>query len=196
MSGYELLDQLSEQFFRPAGGYFANFSSSVGSISEEIYSQQAVYFSYTLPMGSELAVKSAPRFWVWAVQDPAGPPLDRIQIVKGWVENGEQRQSVRDVVCSNGRLPGSSGKCPRTTADVNLENCERTGTEGASELQVTFSDPDFSAEQSAFYYARVLENPTCRWTTLLANSADKSLPDDLSATVQERGWSSPIWYGH
>ena len=195
MSGYELLDQLSEQFFRPAGGYFANFSSSVGSISEEIYSQQAVYFSYTLPMGSELAVKSAPRFWVWAVQDPAGPPLDRIQIVKGWIEDGEERQSVRDVVCSNGRLPGTSGKCSRTTADVNLENCERTGTEGASELQVTFSDPDFSAEQSAFYYARVLENPTCRWTTLLANSAGKDLPDDLPATVQERGWSSPIWYG-
>ena len=137
----------------------------------------------------------APRFWVWASQDPNGPPLDRIQIVKGWVENGEQRQRVWDVVCSNGRLPGTSGKCPKTTADVNLESCERTGTEGAPELQVTFSDPDFSVEQSAFYYARVLENPTCRWTTLLANSADRDLPDDLPATVQERGWSSPIWYG-
>ena len=170
-----------------------------GDLPEDVGAQDnpvALAYERGVPMGSELAVKSAPRFWVWAVQDPAGPPLDRIQIVKGWVENGEQRQSVRDVVCSNGRLPGSSGKCPRTTADVNLENCERTGTEGASELQVTFSDPDFSAEQSAFYYARVLENPTCRWTTLLANSADKSLPDDLSATVQERGWSSPIWYGH
>jgi hypothetical protein len=114
-------------------------------------------------MGSDLLVNDAPRFWVWAVQDPAGPPLDRIQIVKGWVENGEQRQRVWDVACSNGRLPGASGKCPKTTADVNLESCERTGKEGATEL------------------------------TLLANSADKDLPDDLPATLQERGWSSPIW---
>jgi hypothetical protein len=76
---------------------------------------------------------------------------------------------------------------------VNLESCERAGKKGAAELQVTFSDPDFSAEQSAFYYARVLEDPTCRWTTLLANSAGMDLPDDLPATVQERGWSSPIW---
>ena len=147
-----------------------------GDLPEDVGAQDnpvALAYERGVPMGSELAVKSAPRFWVWAVQDPSGPPLDRIQIVKGWIEDGEERQSVRDVVCSNGRLPGSSGKCPRTTADVNLENCERTGTEGASELQVTFSDPDFSAEQSAFYYARVLENPTCRWTTLLANSADK-----------------------
>jgi hypothetical protein len=144
-------------------------------------------------MGSDLLVNDAPRFWVWAVQDPAGPPLDRIQIVKGWVENGEQRQSVRDVVCSNGRLPNATGQCPKTTADVDLETCALTGKQGASELQVTFTDPEFSAEQSAFYYARVLENPSCRWTTLLANSADKDLPDGLAATVQERGWSSPIW---
>lgn len=169
-----------------------------GDLPEDVGAQDnpvALAYKRGVPMGSDLIVSGAPRFWVWVSQDPNGPPLDRIQIVKGWVENGEQRQSVRDVVCSNGRLPGTSGTCSRTTADVNLETCERTGTEGASELQVTFSDPDFSAEQSAFYYARVLEDPTCRWTTLLANSADKDLPEDVAATVQERGWSSPIWYG-
>ena len=167
-----------------------------GDLPEDVGTQDnpiALAYKRGVPMGSDLVVNGAPRFWVWAIQDPAGPPLDRIQIVKGWVENGEQRQSVRDVVCSNGRLPGTSGKCPSTNAGVNLENCERTGTAGATELQITFSDPDFSVEQSAFYYARVLENPTCRWTTELANSADKDLPDDLPATVQERGWSSPIW---
>jgi hypothetical protein len=167
-----------------------------GDLPEDVGAQNnpiALAYERGVPMGSDLSVNGAPRFWVWAIQDPAGPPLDRIQIVKGWVENGEQRQHVRDVVCSNGRLPGSSGKCPSTTADVNLESCERAGKKGAAELQVTFSDPDFSAEQSAFYYARVLEDPTCRWTTLLANSAGKDLPDDLPATVQERGWSSPIW---
>ncbi|MEP4149499.1 MAG: DUF3604 domain-containing protein [Halioglobus sp.] len=167
-----------------------------GDLPEDVGAQDnpvALAYERGVPMGSDLLVNDAPRFWVWAVQDPAGPPLDRIQIVKGWVENGEQRQSVRDVVCSNGRLPGASGKCPKTTADVNLESCERTGKEGATELQITFEDPDFSVDQSAFYYARVLENPTCHWTTLLANSADKDLPDDLPATLQERGWSSPIW---
>ncbi len=167
-----------------------------GDLPEDVYAQDnpiALAYNRGVPMGSDLLGNGVPRFWVWASQDPNGPPLDRIQIVKGWVEKGEQRQRVWDVVCSNGRLPGTSGKCPKTTADVNLESCERTGEEGDPELQVTFSDPDFSVEQSAFYYARVFENPTCRWTTLLANSADRDLPDGLPATVQERGWSSPIW---
>ena len=167
-----------------------------GDLPEDVCAQDnpiALAYNRGVPMGSDLLGNGVPRFWVWASQDPNGPPLDRIQIVKGWVEKGEQRQRVWDVVCSNGRLPGTSGKCPKTTADVNLESCERTGEEGDPELQVTFSDPDFSVEQSAFYYARVFENPTCRWTTLLANSADRDLPDGLPATVQERGWSSPIW---
>jgi hypothetical protein len=93
-------------------------------------------------------------------------------------------------------MPSESGKGPTTTADVALESCKQTGEEGARELEITVSHPDFSAEQPAFYYARVmrvLENPLCCWTTLLANSADRELPDDLPATVQERGWSSPIW---
>jgi hypothetical protein len=171
-----------------------------GDLPENLGAQDdpiAIAYELGVPMGSDLTVTldatEAPRFWVWAIQDPAGPPLDRIQIVKGWVENGEQRQRVWDVVCSSGRMPDESGKCPNTTADVDLSSCMRTGEEGARQLEVTFSDPDFSAEQPAFYYARVLENPTCRWTTLLANSSDTELPDDLPATVQERGWSSPIW---
>ena len=157
----------------------------------------ALAYERGVPMGSDLNVTSnvaeAPRFWVWAIQDPAGSPLDRIQIVKGWVENGEQRQRVWDVVCSSGRTPDESGRCPDTTAGVDPSSCKRTGKEGAPELEVTFSDPDYSAEQPAFYYARVLENPTCRWTTLLANSGGAELPADVPATVQERGWSSPIW---
>ena len=146
-------------------------------------------------MGGDLATTQSPRFWVWAAQDPAEAPLDRVQIVKGWVSNGETQQRVWDVVCSNERAPGEDGKCPSTTAEVDLGSCERIGSGGAAELQATFSDPEFSADGSAFYYVRVLENPTCRWTTLLANSAGKQLPADLAATVQERGWSSPIWVG-
>ena len=168
-----------------------------GNLPEDVASQQnpiALAYENGVPMGSNLNVTDAPRFWVWATQDPNGPPLDRIQIVKGWVENGEQRQRVWDVVCSSGRTPDTqSGKCPKTTADVDLTSCERTGEQGAPQLEVTFSDPDYSAEQPAFYYVRVLENPICSWTTLLANSSGSDLPEDVSATVQERGWSSPIW---
>ena len=114
-------------------------------------------------------------------------------MIKGWVEDGKQHQRVRDVVCSSGRLPNADGRCPATTASVDVESCELKGDEGAAQLQQTFIDPDFSAEQNAFYYVRVLENPTCRWTTLLANSANEDLPADVPATEQERGWSSPIW---
>ena len=168
-----------------------------GNLPEDVGSQDdpiALAYKNGVPMGSDLTVTDAPRFWVWATQDPAGPPLDRIQIIKGWVENGEQHQRVWDVVCSSGRTPDKqSGKCLKTTADVDLSSCERTGKQGAPELEVTFSDPDYSAEQPAFYYVRVLENPICSWTTLLANSSGSDLPEDVSATVQERGWSSPIW---
>ena len=107
--------------------------------------------------------------------------------------NGEQRQRVWDVACSSGRVPDEHGQCPKTTAGVNPNTCARTGEEGPRELQVTFSDPQFSADQPTFYYARLPENPTCRWTTLLANSSESDLPADLPTTVQERGWSSPIW---
>ncbi len=169
-----------------------------GNLPEDLGAKEdriALAYELGVPMGSDLSASDVPRFWVWATQDPVRMPLDRIQIVKGWVENGEQRQRVWDVVCSGGRQPDASGKCPRTSASVDLASCESTGSEGARELEVTFTDPDFAAEQAAFYYARVLENPTCRWTTVLANSGDAGLPDDVPAIVQERGWSSPIWTG-
>ena len=153
----------------------------------------ALAYERGVPMGADLEVNGSPRFWVWASQDPNGAPLDRIQVIKGWVEDGKQHQRVRDVVCSSGRLPNADGRCPGTTASVDIESCELKGDEGAAQLQQTFVDPDFSAEQNAFYYVRVLENPTCRWTTLLANSANEDLPRDVPATEQERGWSSPIW---
>jgi hypothetical protein len=76
---------------------------------------------------------------------------------------------------------------------VNTDTCERLDASGAGELEAQFEDPDFDLAQNAFYYVRVLENPSCRWTTWLANSADVTIPDDLSLTVQHRAWSSPIW---
>ena len=167
-----------------------------GDLPEDLAAEAdpvAVAYERGVPMGSDLIATGAPRFWVWASQDPAGPPLERIQIIKGWIEDGEQRQRLWDVACSGGRMVDSNGRCPDTTAGVDTKTCERTGSEGAQELQATFSDPAFSADQAAFYYARVFENPTCRWTTVLANSSESDLPEDLPVTVQERGWSSPIW---
>jgi hypothetical protein len=159
----------------------------------ELPNPVAVAYQQGVPMGSDLVYTEAPRFWVWASQDPTGSKLDRIQIIKGWIEGGEQRQKVWDVACADGRVPEATGRCPKTPADVDLKTCETTGQAGAPELQATFSDPEFSPDAPAFYYARVFENPSCRWTTRLANSADVDLPEDLPVTVQERGWSSPIW---
>ena len=167
-----------------------------GDLPEDLAAEAdpvAVAYERGVPMGSDLPATESPRFWVWASQDPAGPPLERIQIIKGWMEDGEQRQRLWDVACSGGRVADENGQCPETSASVDTKTCERTGDQGAQELQTTFSDPDYSPDQAAFYYARVFENPTCRWSTVLANSSESELPADLPVTVQERGWSSPIW---
>lgn len=156
--------------------------------------EDAVAFAYAngVPMGSDLKILDNPNFWVWASQDPRAPALDRIQVIKGWVENGQEQQKLWDVACSGGRKPGEDGKCPETSASVDVETCALKGA-GSSELQATFSDPDFSSDQIAFYYVRVFENSSCRWTTALANEADVDRPTDVPATVQHRAWSSPIW---
>lgn len=152
----------------------------------------ATAYANGIPMGSDLVGIDDPSFWVWASQDPAAPALDRIQVIKGWVENGQEQQKIWDVACSGERVPGADGKCPKTEASVDLETCVLSG-DGAAELQTTFSDPDYSPDQIAFYYIRVFENPSCRWTTALANQAGVDRPTDVPATVQHRAWSSPIW---
>ena len=102
---------------------------------------------------------------------------------------------VGDVACSGGRIPDAEGRCAPTLATVDEATCERRDGDGASELEAAFADPDNRPEQRSFYYVRVLENPSCRWTTWLALSAGVPVPEDLPATVQQRGWSSPIWSG-
>ena len=170
--------------------FFAgDLPADIGSSQDDV----ARAYASGVPMGSDLVDVANPRFWVWAVQDPVGPALDRIQVIKGWIEEGEQRHEVRDVVCSGGREPDESGRCAPTAATVDLSTCERSDETGAAELQTAFSDPGFDADQAAFYYVRVLENPQCRWTTHLANAAGLTPPPDVPATAQQRGWSSPIW---
>ena len=151
-----------------------------------------------VPMGGDLhgsTTDAAPAFLVWAVQDPMAAPLQRAQVVKGWMEDGATYESVYDVACSDGlAIDPETHRCPDNGADVDLETCAISTGVGAAELRTIWTDPDFDASERAFYYVRVLENPTCRWSTWEALRAGVAPRLDFPATIQERAWSSPIWY--
>ena len=148
-----------------------------------------------VPMGTDLMVNasSAPKFLVWAAQDPASAPLARLQIIKGWEEGGETFEIVNDVACSDGlKVDPATRRCPENGAKVSLEDCSITSETGDAEMAAVWSDPDFDPSQRAFYYVRVLENPTCRWSTWDSLRAGVEPRPDLPKTIQERAWSSPI----
>ena len=152
-----------------------------------------------VPMGGDLrkapAGSSAPVFMVYALRDPIGANLDRIQIVKGWSDRkGNTYEKVYDVAWSGDRKPGADGKVPAVGNTVDVANANRTNTIGASELAVVWTDPDFDAKQKAFYYARVLEIPTPRWTAYDAFRYGIEMSDDVLMFGQERAYTSPIWY--
>ena len=147
-------------------------------------------------MGGELlaAGKRPPRFLVWASRDPSGAPLARLQVIKGWVEDEQAREQVYDIACpDSAAVDPATHRCPDNGARVNLEDCSHSEDVGAAELRTLWTDPDFDAAQRAMYYVRVLENPTCRWSTWDALRSGTDLRDDVPATLQERAWSSPIW---
>ena len=149
-----------------------------------------------VPMGGTIteAAKS-PVFTVWAAKDPDGANLDRIQIVKGWVDaKGEPQDKVYDVVWSGDRKPGTGGKLPAVGNTVDVKTATYANTIGAAELIGSWTDPSFDPKQHALYYVRVLEIPTPRWTTYDAVRNNLELLTDVPATVVERAWTSPIWY--
>jgi hypothetical protein len=150
-----------------------------------------------VPMGSDLPKSGAgaPRFVIWATKDPNSANLQKIQIIKGWAEGDETHEQVYDVACSDGSHPNAqTHRCSENGAKVSLTDCSYSKDKGASELSTTWVDPDFDPSKRAFYYVRVLENPTCRWSTYDALKAKAPLPENYPATIQERAWSSPIWY--
>jgi len=150
-----------------------------------------------VPMGGDLPpMKSkAPTFVVWALKDPTSGNLDRIQIVKGWTKDGQSFEHVFDVVWSGERKPDRwTGKIPPIKSTVDVDNATYTNSVGSVELKTVWTDPEFDPSQHAFYYARVLEIPRPRWTTIQAKQLGIAPPDVVPPTVQERAWSSPIWY--
>jgi hypothetical protein len=150
-----------------------------------------------VPMGSDLprSEDGAPTFFLWATRDPDSVALQRLQIVKGWIEDGKPSEVVMDVACSDGaEVDADTQRCPDNGAKVDLGTCEVTPDKGANELMTVWQDPAFDPAQRAFYYARVLENPKCRWSTWDALRTGVPPRPDMHATIQDRAWSSPIWY--
>lgn len=151
-----------------------------------------------VPMGGDLRPGSgkAPTFMVMASRDPKSGNLDRIQIVKGWLDaQGKQHEKVYDVAWSGERKPDAkTGKLPPVGDTVDPKTAEYTNSIGAAELSTAWTDPDFDPASRAFYYARVLEIPTPRWSTRDAVRVGLALPKGLPVSIQERAWTSAIWY--
>jgi len=151
-----------------------------------------------VPMGGDLRAAPAgksPTFLVAALKDPLSGNLDRIQIVKVWVDgDGQRREAVHDVAWSGGRQPGPGGTLPPVGNTVDVATATWTNTIGAVELITTWTDPDFDAGQPAAYYARVIEIPTPRWTAYEAVRFGVTLAPEVPMTTQERAYTSPIWY--
>jgi hypothetical protein len=151
-----------------------------------------------VPMGGDLPAAPAgkvPSFLVAALRDPTGANLDRIQIVKGWVDpKGQVQEKVYDVAWSGGRKPGADGKLPPVGTTVDVGNATWTNTIGAPELIAVWRDPTFSAAERAFYYVRVLEIPTPRWTAYDAKRFGVQPLPGARMTIVERAYTSPIWY--
>ena len=150
-------------------------------------------------MGGELSKKpknaKSPTFMVLALRDPIGANLDRIQIIKGWLDGkGKTHENVYDVAWSGERKPDANGKLPAVGNTVDVKNANWTNTIGASELATVWQDPDFDPKQKAFYYARVIEIPTPRWSTYDAFRYGVELPKGAPTSTQERAYTSPIWY--
>lgn len=149
-----------------------------------------------VPMGGDLKPKAgdAPTFIVWATKDPDDASLDRVQIIKSWVKDGEISEQVYDVAWSGERAPGEDGKVPAVANTVDLAKATYSNDFGAVELKKVWRDPSFDPALHAVYYARVLQIPTPRWSTYDAVKLGRPLPEGVAPTVQERAWTSPIWY--
>ena len=176
--------------------FFAGWSLGPKVLGQKDWVRYA--YDHGVAMGGDLPARpasaSAPSFVVWALKDPNGGALDRVQVIKVYVENGERRERVFDVAWSGGRKPGADGKVSAVGDTVDRKTGAYNNSIGAAELKTVWRDPTFRPNEAAVYYLRVLEIPTPRWSTLQAIQAGLPISKAVPVTIQERGWSSPIWY--
>ena len=179
---------------------FAGYGFDNEMLNDEDVIEKA--YATGVAMGSDILASpqiegksETPSFLLWATQDARSAPLQRLQIIKGWIVDGKHHEQVFDVACADGgEVDSTTHRCPDNGAKVNISDCSISEDLGAPELKTAWTDPDFNSEHQAFYYARVMENPTCRWSTWDAVRAGVAPRSDLHATIQERAWSSPIWF--
>jgi len=175
--------------------FFAGWQFEQDILADPAFLKKA--YGGGIPMGGVLPEggQASPEFLVWALQDGSAAPLQRVQMVKAWMEEGEARERVTDIACSDDLTPDkATGRCPDNGAKVDISNCTVSADKGDSEIKVRWKDPAFDAKQAAVYYVRVLENPSCRWSTYDSIRIGEAPPEDVPATIQERAWSSPVWY--
>jgi hypothetical protein len=167
---------------------------------DDLRSRAPAFIGYEkgVPMGSDLTAASSgksPTFMAYVLRDPIGANLDRLQIIKGWMDDrGDLHEKVYDVAWSDNREPDANGKLPPVGNTVDIEAANWTNTIGASELAAVWTDPEFDADESAFYYVRVLEIPTPRWVLYDKVRLGAHIPEGVELIHQERAYTSPIWY--
>jgi len=175
--------------------FFGGYDLAAADVNSADFIKQA--YANGVPMGGNLkpAAGKSPTFLVMALKDPKSGNLDRIQVIKGWLDaSGKQHEKIYDVAWSGERKPGADGKLPAVGNTVDLKTATTADTIGAAQLAAGWTDPDFKPGERAFYYARVLEIPTPRWNTYDAVRQNMAPLTKVPATLQERAWSSPIWY--
>ena len=180
--------RISLRFF---AGYDFDKADTTGDVA-------TIGYAKGVPMGGDLAkapVGKVPTFLIAALKDPEGANLDRVQVVKGWVDaKGETHEKIFDVMWSGDRKPDASGKLPPVGNTVDVKTARYTNAIGAGQFVGIFTDPDFDATQKAFYYARVIEIPTPRWTDYDVANYKDNIPNPIPLVIQERAVSSPVWY--
>ena len=176
--------------------FFAGFDLDTAKINDTDLVEYLYTNSETMGADLDGISNQIPSFFVWAVRDSYTAPLQRVQIIKGFVDSqGNPQEQVFDVACSDGGSPDpETYRCPDNNAKIDISNCAFSQDVGASELKTFWSDPTFEVDQRAFYYVRALENPTCRWSTWDALRNNVEPRSDMPKTIQERVWSSPIHY--
>lgn len=176
--------------------FFGGWEFGRGDIDRPDYARFG--YRHGVPMGGDLGRidgRRGPSFLIHAVHDSDGAYLDRVQVVKGWLDaNGQTQEKVYDVALSNGRKVGPDGKAPPVGSTVSLKDASYTNAAGAAELASWWQDPDFDADQPAFYYVRVIEIPRPRWTAYDEKYFGVMMPNNVRRVVQDRAYSSPIWY--